>query len=211
MAVRVLRSFCVGLVFMVSASASAQEQAPAPSFKDGDAWQFTIKSEGQQISSTERFVGTYESIYSQGQLKAFEIHDGRKTETDVKSDGTGSVLLTLLGLNDKRPTLKFPLSVGQQWKYEYTTRPAGARDDQTRTVNVTVAGIEQVTTPAGSFKAFKLVRKEEWPRPGRQVGWNSATVTYYYSPETRSVVKSNTANETGASSSTELIKFTPGQ
>jgi hypothetical protein len=186
----------------------AQEQAPAPSFKDGDTWQFNITAKGQRTSSSERFTGIYELVFSQGQLKVYE----GKTELNIKSEGAGSELLNLIGINAEQPSLKFPLSVGQKWNYEYVNRPIGAREDIKYSVEVTVTGIEQVTTPAGSFKAYKLVRNEQRRVAGRQVRWITTTITYFYSPDTRSVVKSTTVSDDApGTTDTELIKFTPGK
>jgi hypothetical protein len=76
--------------------------------------------------------------------------------------------------------------------------------------------MEQVTTPAGAFKAYKLVKSENWstsgPRGGKGGGsTNSSTTTYFYSPETRSIVKSSNVNDKNPGTvETELIKFTPG-
>ena len=42
------------------------------------------------------------------------------------------------------------------------TKPAGSKRVQRRHVEVNVAGIEQVTTPAGTFKAYKLIGSESW-------------------------------------------------
>jgi len=189
----------------------AQEQAPAPSFKEGDTWQFSITQKGQLFSTSERFTGIYEMALSQGQVKVYEINGSQKTEVDINLDGPGGGLLTQIGKNEERPSLKFPLSVGQKWTYEFEITPAGARVSQKRSVEVNVTGIEQVITLGGSFRAYKLVRNEEWQGGIKKVVWNRNTVTYFYSPETRSVVKSSTVNEnSSATSETVLIKFTPG-
>ena len=50
--------------------------------------------------------------------------------------------------------------MGQKWNYEVMVRPVEARRDQRRSAEVAVVGQEQVTTPAGSSKAYKLVRSE---------------------------------------------------
>jgi len=58
------------------------------------------------------------------------------------------------------------------------------------------------------------VRTESWlQRRGQSTGWVSGAVTYFYSPETRSIVKSQTVADTGpaASIETELIKFRPAK
>jgi hypothetical protein len=200
------------LLFCGVMTLPAQDQTPAPSLKDGDTWQFKLTREGQITSSTERLGGTYELVFSQGQLKVYEIDGTQKTEVDIKSEGPGSGLPSLIGINQDRPALKFPLSVGNKWTYEYVNRPAGAKQDQKRSVEVTVTGLETVTTTAGSFQAYKLVRKEQWLGAGRNAKWNGSTTTYFYSPETRSVVKSRSESDSGpGTSGNELIKFTPGK
>jgi len=204
----------LGLVLVTTATITfAQDQAPAPSFKDGDSWHFALSQKDTPVSTTERLTGTYELVYSEGKVKVYEVNGDQKTEVDIKPGGPGDGLAALIGKQEQRPTLKFPLSVGQKWKYEYVTRPAGSNADQQRYVEATVTGIEQVTTPAGSFKAYKLVREETWQRTGgRIVNWVTGTVTYYYSPETRSIVKSTTANNvTSATAQTEMIKFMPAK
>jgi hypothetical protein len=71
--------------------------------------------------------------------------------------------------------------------------------------------MEQVTTPAGSFKAYKLIRSESWTVGSLRGQKGGSTITYFYSPETRSIVKSSSVNENNPGTiETELIKFTPG-
>ena len=71
--------------------------------------------------------------------------------------------------------------------------------------------MEQVTTPAGSFKAYKLIKNERSTSGGRFGGATNITTTYFYSPETRSIVKSSNVNDNNpGTTETELIKFTPG-
>ena len=45
-------SFAIAL-FWTSVITLAQEQAPVPSFKDGDTWQINITRKGQFVSSSE--------------------------------------------------------------------------------------------------------------------------------------------------------------
>jgi hypothetical protein len=212
MSKRILFSVFAAVLFWSTVIVFAQEQAAAPVHKDGDTWQFSVTQKGQQqISTSERITGIYELALSQDQVKVYEVNGSQKTEMDINPDGPGGGLLAQIGKNENRPSLKFPLSVGQKWTYEYEIRPAGARVLQKRSAEVNVTGIEQVITPGGSFRAYKLVRNEEWQGGGKQVVWIRNTVTYFYSPETRSVVKSSTANEiSSATAETVLIKFTPG-
>ena len=186
----------------------AQEQAPAPAFKDGDTWQINLTRKDQVASLSSQTEGAYELVFSQGKVKVFEINGSQKTEIDVQPDSPAEGLLGAVGQNPRRPDLKFPLSIGQKWEYQLVVRPVGSRQDQRRSAEVTVVGQEQVTTPA--FKAFKLVRSESWS-VGRGGGSNSSTSTFYYSPEARSIVKRVTENSNNPGVViNELIKFTPG-
>jgi hypothetical protein len=211
MSKRILLSVFAVALFWSTVVVLAQDQAPAPVFKEGDTWQFNRTNKGQLTSSSERISGIYELLFSQGQMKVYEVVGNQKNELDVKPGGPGEGLLAAVANSEQRPTLKFPLSGGQKWTYEYETRPPGARENQKRSVEVAVTGMEQVTTPAGSFKAYKLVRTEQWRGGGRNVVWNKSTTTYFYSPETKSVVKSSSVQDnSSATSENELIKFTPG-
>jgi hypothetical protein len=200
-------------IFWSAAILFAQEQAPAPSFKEGDAWQFNITRKGQIASSTEQPEGLYELSISQGAVKIYRIEGSQKNEITVQPDGPTQALLRLIGKSDQRRDLKFPLSVGQKWTYEYVIRTLNTKHDQRRSAEVNVAGMEQVTTPAATFKAYKLIKSESWSTsgakgPGRV---NNSTTTYFYSPETGSIVKNSSANENNPGTiETELIKFTPG-
>jgi hypothetical protein len=198
-------------IFWSTAILSAQEQAPAPSYKEGDTWQFNISRKGQVSSSTEQNDGLYELSVSQAAVKIYQISGSQKNEIPIQPDGPTQGLLRLVGKSDQRPDLKFPLSAGQKWTYEFVTRPPGSKFDQRRSAEVNVAGMEQVTTPAGSFKAYRLIRSESWSTGSQRGSRGSSTTTYFYSPETRSIVKSSNMNENNPGTvETELIKFTPG-
>jgi hypothetical protein len=204
MSKRILSLGFAAALFWSTAIVLAQEQAPAPSFKEGDTWQFNITREGQVASTTNQLAGTYEVTFLQGKFKSYQVSDGQKTEFDMPEG-----LLGLLGQREERPHLKFPLSVGQKWTYEYRVRPPNSKREQRRSVEVSVVGMEQVTTPAGSFNAYKLLRTESWPTGGG--GWTGTKTTYFYSPETRSTIKRLTvADAISATGETVLIKFTPG-
>lgn len=189
----------------------AQEQAPAPSFKEGDTWQFNIIPKGMLGKSTEQNEGIYELTVTQGVVKLYDVNGGQKNEIPIQPDGPTQVLLTLVGKSDQRQDLKFPLSVGQKWTYKYETRLPNTKFNTHRSAEVDVVGMEQVTTPAGSCKAYKLIKNES-ASTGRFGGTSNITTTYFYSPETRSIVKSSRVVDKNLSTvDIELIKFTPGK
>jgi hypothetical protein len=208
---RILSLMVVLTLSLLRGYVSAQDQAPAPSFKEGDTWQFKITRLGgaENVTSTEFNDGTYELVFTQGKVKLYSVEGNQKTEMMIQSTGSTQGLLTNVGQSEQRPDMKFPLSVGQNWKYTYRETPTGARREINYYVEISVTGIEQVTTPAGAFKAFKVLKTTSWASGGGTS--NSNTATFFYSPETRSKIKSTITNEKwGPVSATELIKFTPG-
>jgi hypothetical protein len=118
--------FAVAL-FWSTAIVVAQEQAPAPVHKQGDTWQFNFSRKGQIASSTEQNDGMYELSFSQGVVKIYEVNGNQKNEIAIQPDGSTQGLLRLIGKSDQqeRPNVKFPLSVGQKWTYQYETTPPG--------------------------------------------------------------------------------------
>jgi len=209
----ILLSVLAAMIFWTTAILVAQEQAPAPSLKEGDTWQFNISRKGQISTSTEQNEGIYELSVIQGAVKLYAINGGQRNEMPIQPDGATQALLRLVGKSDQRQDLKFPLSVGQKWTYQYETKLAGLTQVQRRFVEVNVAGMEQVDTSAGSFKAYKLIRSESWSMTSRTgfAGRNSITNTYFYSPETKSIIKSFLINDNNPGTiETELTKFTPG-
>jgi len=164
------------------------------------------------VSTTGQLEGLYELTFTQGKVKLFEVSGNQKNEMVVLPDGPSQSLLALLGKSEQLQRIKFPLAVGQKWTYQYETQPPGARRAVRINAEVNVIGVEQVTTAAGSFKAYKLKRTQSAGAfvYGRS---NISTNTYFYSPETRSIVKSSSLNEGSGPTTTienELIKFTPG-
>jgi hypothetical protein len=192
----------------------AEEVVFVPSFKEGDTWQFNISRKGQISSSTDQNEGIYELSVSQGAVKLYAIDGGgQKMRSQYSRMGLRKYLLRLVGKSEQRADLKFPLSVGQKWTYQYETTLPGVPRVQRRQVEINVAGMEQVTIPAGAFKAYKLIRSESWSMTSRGgfAGRNSVTSTYFYSPETKSIVKSSLVTDNNPGTiETELIKFTPG-
>ena len=196
---------------MHSVDALAQEQAAKPEYKEGDVWQYRVSEKGFAAYSSEALNGNYELTFVQGKIKAFFLNGSNKEEVNLAHNEPGEDLLLLLGGTDERPDLKFPLTAGQKWTYQYETTPRASRRSQTRSGEIVVTAVEQVTTAAGSFKAFKLVKSESWSRTVKRGGMSGNSSTYFFSPDTKSVVKSSFINDAGGTRDIELLKFTPGR
>jgi hypothetical protein len=177
-----------------------QEQAVAPTFTEGDTWRFKAR-EWDRISQTgDDLNGVYELRYSRGKIQVFEVTGDQKTERPPPQ-----ALLALLGMS-KSPRyeqhLKFPLAVGMKWTHTYFGGSTGSRNRSHRNVEIGVMGIEDVVTAAGTFRAFKIEKLDV----GSGSRWST---TYFYSPETKSIVKSyfdsSLAGSGGGKTEIELI------
>lgn len=184
-----LSTIVLGLFITVAVSTFAQEQAPAPTHKDGQSWQFKVTETFKGISTSNALDGIYEVRIKGDQVIVSQSTDGKMEP--VKGGRTG-VLRVLVGKTESEEDqdFKFPLSAGQKWSYNYRRAAIGAPKPVLRNVEVNVTGPEQITTPAGTFKAFKI-KKEDGPGKG-----NVWVTTHYWSPETNSVIKS-TFDSTG--------------
>src|SRR5262245_17285090 len=96
MSKRILFSVFAAAIFWSTVIVLAQEQAPAPSFKDGDTWQFNISRKGQIASSTDQNDGMYELCVAQGAVKLYVVNGGQKNEIPIQADGPTQALLRLV-------------------------------------------------------------------------------------------------------------------
>lgn len=199
-------SLSLTISIALAAAAFAQQQTTKPEYNGSEVWQYRSSEKGFTGATSEALNGTYELIYQQGTVKAYLIDGSAREEVNTRPDFPGENLLLLLGAADRRPDLRFPLTVGQKWDYKYENTPRGARRSETRSVEIAVTGMEQVTTPAGVFNAYKLVKSELWSGSGKNARQNSSSTTYFYSPDTKSIVKSSFESESGGKREIELIK-----
>lgn len=195
-----------GVLLIATSKAFGQEQLEAPNYKDGDFWLFKATERDFVGSRSDPIVGDFSVEYLTGRVKVSFIDGGQKSDV---SSYQSSVLQSMLGSYKGAylggEYLRFPLSVGTKWTVSYDAALRGSRKKQNRSVEVRVEGTDKVTTPAGAFRAYKLVR-EDSARAGSL--W---LLTYYYSPETKSIVKflldASVGTGSGGKREIELIKF----
>jgi hypothetical protein len=114
--------FALILAFCFTTGAvTGQESAPAPAFKEGDSWQVNFARKDQVASSTDDLQGIYELTFSQGNVKIYQVDGTQKSEVAIEPDGPTQNLINWIGKSTQQQDLKFPLSVGQKWTYDYTT------------------------------------------------------------------------------------------
>ena len=187
----------------------AQDQAPAPEYHPGDLWVFKVTEKEMQAQSTAALGGDYVVIYSpEGKFIVRRPGGGMlEGRQDV-----GILIGLLYNPADEMQFLQFPLVVGKKWKVNYQVQLRGSSNPTTRTADNNVTGVEEVATPAGKFRAFKIDRYDTGGGGSYGTAPPRFLLTYGYSPETRSVVKYHyeIQTPTGTSVGTrdiELIKF----
>ena len=96
---------------------------------------------------------------------------------------------------------QWPIQVGKQWSaiVAWIDRTDTQQQTYTLTSVWTVEAYEEVKTPAGTFKAFKVTRREIE---------SGASQELWYSPEVRSWIKIRGANTADGNYEEELTSFT---
>jgi hypothetical protein len=194
----------LSVLFLLSAISFGQEKAEQPAYKDGEFWHYRVARQNVKTHDSSRTDGEYEIRLVNGESRVYALVGGEKK--DEVSGQSVDALKRRLGNKDEREMLLFPLFVGKKWKTAYQEQ--SGKTTLRHSVETEVTGFEEVTTPAGAFKAFKLQRVDD---NGRS---SVSYATHYYSPETRSIIKTNSQSkarggggEDGAQTETVLIKF----
>lgn len=196
-----LLSSIFAVLFVAHLEGFGQERNESPVFSDGDFWQYRIVEHGEYMKTERELNGVYELVYSNGRFRSFRLEGIQKKE--LKSE-TG-LLVGLLAQTENLQQLQFPLYKGKTWNTDYTFRPR--RRDVDRLVNAItkVTDFGDITVGLGTFPAFKIER-EVWFR--KIDHW---THVYYWSPQTKSVVKYHMEVLKGAAAGSkreiELVKF----
>ena len=198
----------VTLLLVFPSNNFSQEQVAAPVYKDGEFWVFKVtRTSGRAGRTSTAFLdGDYEVSYASGGLKAFELTGSAKVDVTPNI----SYLQGMFGLDATAvefQLLQFPLFVGQKWTREWRARLAAEGNAiVNRRAEHRVIGIDQITTSADTFRAFRVERELVNVVGGR------GSYTYYYSPDTKSVVKFAVTNfdpqgNMSSKSEVELLKF----
>ena len=192
---QVLSIIGVGLLTGCAASTPAINtpirQGPAvaaPTYRNGDQW-------------------VYQAVRQTGKNEQIRIgYRNGKFENDNPEVFDGAIWATVHRTDGELKPLNFPLTSGNSWSYRYQGTSARGRT-MWRDAEVKVIGptLQAVKTRAGLFKAVEIQRVEAWGAAVRKT-------TYFYSPDTKSVVKLVSDNLTLKQRyEMELIKFSPGR
>lgn len=178
------RMVAVAILFLTGVAFAAEK----PTYKEGEQWVFKVKG------TMAEFDGEYQVTYS----------DGKFQSNDMQFL-TSAVFVTVYLADPQKKWLEFPLVAGKKWSFRYQHRGATTGRLNWRDSEVEVIGPvpQPVKTPAGEFKVIEVRRTDFFGRA-------RFDLSYFYSPETKSVVKLGVdthSPEGKMHSEMELIKY----
>ena len=191
-----------GVLLMPTFKVFGQE-AQAPVYKDGECWVFRSVSKNFQgyVSGVLAMPvnGDHKICFMEG--KFVEVDGATKSQISI-----GSLWNNILYMRENLH-LKFPLIVGQKRSEHFETRIRGTNRRQRGTAESSILGIEPISSSAGAYQTFKI-ETNHWCG-GKACG----RYIYFYSPQTKSVIKYNYEATLGSTATwqVDLIQFSPVQ
>lgn len=173
--------------------------AERPTWSAGDSWTYRGRGPSGTYNVTRKVLreGVFEG------REAYEIEAGDTRYWYTKQLGY------LARTKDDQTTRlarppedwQWPIQVGKQWSaiVNWTDRTESEQKTYTLTSVWTVESYEDVKTPAGTFKAFKVSRREIE---------SGASQDFWYSPEVKSWIRIRGANTADGNYEEELTSFT---
>lgn len=164
----------------------AQEKVEAPVWNVGDKWVFN-RTDGVTFFQEVAEVKEDLFIVKVGGSKDLNAYDKKTMNIKFLIDEGGKQVESESTL---RNLFDFPIFVGKKWSDTTSHYPTGASASRLRmgkavyTSEFKVEGIEEITTPAGKFRAYKLYFQQT-DNFSRLSGW----IRYWYSPEVKMWVK----------------------
>lgn len=153
----------------------------APDYNGGGAWTYHVVH--QMLSGGYRsdlLSGDFEITMQNGKRGIVQLGGGNA----LASEDAYRLQAMVVAPVDREvaPYFSFPLWIGKHWSGSQLTLP----DRKWRPVHMNVTGMETITTPAGSFSAYRIERSAILLV--RAINYYDNEV-YYYSPDTKSVVR----------------------
>ena len=177
------------VVLMIAPVAWTQDKLEAPVWNVGDKW---ILREPDGRTLTNEVVDVKDDLFIVKTLSGEGVSNllayDKKTinmKFTILQDGRKTI-----NTDDERKLRDFPLFVGKKWTDTAYRKFTGGSAGYTRFITeFKIEGIEEVTTPAGTFKAYKILRMHTHPE-SHQSGW----MRYWYSPDVKWFIKREVEN-----------------
>lgn len=200
----------------LAARAADEAAVERPQLKAGERWTYRYSRTGPRVRNPGTRV--YELVITFVGPKAIESVQTMRSGKEIDTTWTPEWNL----VNDLRSgsflpdsgTFRFPLRQGARYSSSYEVlRPKAEKTDARQTLEVNVVGWEEVTVPAGTFRALRLEATgtsrrldRETRRPG------SLHYVYWYVPEVKRWAKmtlqgSDSRGVPGAEETEELLSY----
>ncbi len=188
-------------------AADCGEPFSVPKYQVGDKWTWRNEKGTETVNEV---VGVNEGVteikWSNGDVASYDKDwviqkVVRKNGEVLTKQGTG---YTTIG----QKVLDFPLLVGKKWEHSFTAAPraGGGWGLTTYYEYYAVLTCEEVTTPAGTFPAFKIEVVQRSPQAS-----SSGARHFWYSPQVKTSVRNKYVPSgwwaVGRFFDSELIKF----
>jgi hypothetical protein len=157
-----------------------QEKVEAPIWNVGDKWTYK-RADG--VTFTNEIVDVKEELFI---LKASGIrdlygYDKRTMNVKFIIEESGKQVKSISTI---RNLFNFPIFVGKKWTDTTTEIPARGQREVTYVSDFKTEGIEEITTPAGTFKAYKIHYKQM-----NMGAMNNGWARFWYSPDAKTWIK----------------------
>jgi hypothetical protein len=172
------------LLFPVAAGA----QVPRPDVKVGDGW--TYRRMDYDAGKPRGLYSMRVVFAERGVIQVVSLYGQKEGEVDTTYTADWNAV-TVPGrvFNPHTGWFKFPLQVGDKYKASFEAimpkKEASSRNER----EVTVVGWEEITVPAGTFRALKIVSDGRFQRIDNTYISGTSRNVIWYVPEVKRWVK----------------------
>lgn len=203
-----MRLLMIALALTAMASSASAQAFDVPKYSVGDTWTLKDGSESREVTVVKVADGSVEMsgflagcptciVQLTSSLTMVGLLDGGGKPADPTQVG-------FVPMGAAWQLYSFPLEPKKRWDFSATAFLRGRYESYEYSNHV--AGLEDVKTAAGTFKAYRIVRdivlKGQPNVRNRDIRWQTSS---WFAPDVKFVVKTTTTSATGRES--ELVSY----
>ena len=210
----------VGLALGTSQLLAQTAERPTWDIKDRWEYQFTKKNDGNKVSEYSHEIEKLEdakiTVRRQNKNAEGAFTSGGRVIYSADMNYVSASATESVVTPDSR-TLQWPLEVGKKYAVEYEWTNASNAQKGNFEYKATVESYEDITVPAGTFKAYKIAFKGFWNRRDSQYsGSGRSNHILWYAPDVKRWVRWTIEDRTSNGqlyndNVAELVKYTPAK
>jgi hypothetical protein len=183
----ILLFIALSACIQTSVPPSGGEQVQAPRYSETGSWKYRVVHRTYSgVWKSNLVNGEFEIAVRNGEPKIFQPNSTKVVEITADPNPLAVLVPTEAVARAQPQYFNFPLWVGKDWhgsEFWY---------HKWRGTRSWVTGLETVVTPAGTFSAYRIEREIRIFIGVRNF---YRTEVYFYSPQTRSIVKYDSSEE----------------